>query len=86
MYSEWDSYLEGVPDGIAPPDHAPALEALLPPSTPWAIHGTVFGPNGWADNYLTIDGGSVSAISSARPTDVRDVETGRMVDKVVVHG
>jgi hypothetical protein len=45
----------------------------------------VFGPNGWADNYLTIDGGSVSAISSARPTDVRDVETGRMVGKVVVH-
>lgn len=69
MYSDWDAYLEGVPDGIEP-DPAPSLEALLPPSTPWAIHGTVFGPNGWADGYLTIAGGSISAISTTRPADV----------------
>lgn len=77
MNSEWDAYLQGVPDAIAP-DPAPSLEALRPPSMPWAIHGTVFGPNGWADGYVTIAGGAVAAISTSRPADVASVlETDR---------
>ncbi|KKC05222.1 hypothetical protein WU83_09555 [Mycobacterium nebraskense] len=65
-----------MPSGIAP-SQPPVFKTLPPTSSPWALHGTVFGPQGWADNYLTIEGGSVAAISSARPTDIPVVETER---------
>ncbi|WP_319452849.1 MULTISPECIES: amidohydrolase family protein [unclassified Mycobacterium] len=74
MDSGWDAYVEGVPYGIAP-SQAPTVETLRPPSSPWALHGTVFGPQGWVDGYLTIAGGSVDAITSVRPTDIPVVET-----------
>jgi cytosine/adenosine deaminase-related metal-dependent hydrolase len=73
--SGWDTYVEGVPYGLVPAE-APVMQKLLPPS-PWALHGTVFGTQGWTDSYLTILGGSIAAISDTAPSDIPMVETER---------
>jgi imidazolonepropionase-like amidohydrolase len=53
------------------------LKERLPPSAPWAVHGSVFGAQGWVDGYVTIGGGVVHAICSSRPADIPVVETDR---------
>lgn len=58
-------------------DEVSASKSLAPPDSPWALHGTVFGPQGWVEGYLIVECGQVSAIASARPAGIPVIETDR---------
>lgn len=65
------------------------MTTRLAPATGWAIHGTVLGPQGWADGYLTIEGAAVTSISRTRPPDIRVIEAERslvMPGLIDLHG
>ena len=73
------AYQRGVTEKVGPP---PSRPRALPPA-PFALHGAVITPEeAWSSGYVTVAGGSISAVSKDKPTDVPVVET----DGVILPG
>jgi 5-methylthioadenosine/S-adenosylhomocysteine deaminase len=75
-------YTRGVSERLGPPHRRTATAAAGPalaPPEPFALGGLLVRETGAVHGWVTIEGGSITHVSAARPKDVRLLDTGGVV-------